>query len=112
MRQLRPGGDALVQPRVEPRTRRHPSPHLLGEAGAARPWSAERGEREDITLIVGDPEWIFRNKGKPGVPTRFDALVVVPMYQVMWIFFNIMGGAICFQEFAKMSTTNNRRSDG
>ena len=29
---------------------------------------------------------------------RYDALVVIPMYQCMWIFFNILGGAIAFDE--------------
>ena len=35
---------------------------------------------------------------------RYDALIVIPIYQCLWIFFNIMGGAVAFDEFRTFST--------
>jgi len=35
---------------------------------------------------------------------RYDVLILVPLYQVLWIFFNILGGAIFYDEFACFDT--------
>ena len=35
---------------------------------------------------------------------RYDVLILVPIYQCLWIFFNILGGAIFYDEFSCFGT--------